>query len=175
MAHETKQARGFTLLEVMIVAAIVAVTASVSLAFFGSRPARVYTDTAAKQFYTMLQDARGEAIRSSRNVIVQANGLRYISVWRDESGDGTVNESREFMRGELKLTGEVLMSEEFTSVFYNHRGYLTELNGSPANRTVIFCVADPNDGNRCLAEGRTATIEISALGLPSLQYGVFSE
>lgn len=155
--------RGVTLLELMIVLAIIGVVATVVTAYSSLSPDKAAMPAAAREIYSLLQDARNDAIAHGRNVIVVSEGKRVIRSVRDSNGNGGIDNT-DLIRKEVTLPRLLIMSSnDFGPVMFNNRGYVVALDGQP---TVIDIQLCEGSGADCVAGGFSAHLFTSVLGLP---------
>ncbi|RJO66433.1 MAG: prepilin-type N-terminal cleavage/methylation domain-containing protein [Myxococcales bacterium] len=183
----TAAERGFTLLELLIVAVILAVGAGVLFATMGARPARTYTNSASNEVYSLLQNARAEAMQSGRNVIVQGAGSQIQAV-RDEDNNNQANEcadtSLQHLCRLVNLNKNVVLKQAFGPVVYNNRGLLVTVSGSsqptnPLNQvqasvSIMLCTPKPAGGG-CEAGQAFSRVTANYVGLPAVDYGEYTE
>ena len=173
MRAKMKRQDGFTLLEMIVVVAVIIVVAVAAYATMGTRPMRVYTDSAAKQIVSIIQDARLEAIRSGRNVIIQSFNQNLIEFVRDEDGNLQISDLDQ-VRNEIEVTGGVILAEDVGPVMFNNRGYLVNAAANPTTVNITFCPLDPEEPTQCLEKSRVARVQISVVGLPKIFYEIYT-
>lgn len=81
---------GFTLAELVIVIAIIAIIAGIGLPNFVSFLPRIRLNGATRQVMTDLMVARMSAVKHACNVRVSFNGTSY-TIWTDQDRDNTVD------------------------------------------------------------------------------------
>ncbi|QSP96124.1 GspH/FimT family pseudopilin [Marinobacter salinisoli] len=108
-----KRTLGFTLVELMITMAIVAIVASITVPSFSSMVANSRLASASNDIVGLLNYARNEAVKTGRIVVVSpadgsdwANG---VSVWVDADAD-TEMDSSEVLRQTTSAPGDVSIS-----------------------------------------------------------------
>lgn len=131
--------QGFTLIEVLIVVAIMGVLLTIAVPSFRSFMANQRVKTASFEFYAALSFARSEAIKRRQSVTVEPVSGNWANGWTVKVGTTT-------LRSQDSLTG-VLMSGA-TSVAYRLDGRLTSASA------IGVLVAPETSGsgisNRCI-------------------------
>jgi type IV fimbrial biogenesis protein FimT len=109
--------RGFTMIEILVVVAIIAILAAVAAPFFNDTLARNQVTSAAGALRASLDLARAEAVRRGRNVVVcqttspgaaepacgSGSSVNWSSgwvTWVDVDGDGKVGTGEEILQRE---------------------------------------------------------------------------
>jgi prepilin-type N-terminal cleavage/methylation domain-containing protein len=75
----TRRPRGFTLLEILIVIAIVGILVVIGVGNFGGLSEKYKVEAETKQLYADLMDARGRAMQRSRVFFVRFSGTGYAT------------------------------------------------------------------------------------------------
>lgn len=78
---------GFTLIELMITIAVLAILAAIALPSFQSTLERLRVNGAAENFFADLQYARSEAIKQNRNVLFQVDAAAWCYGIDDTGAD----------------------------------------------------------------------------------------
>lgn len=130
MLKKIQNNRGFTLLEVVVVLAIVAILAGVgTFSVVNYRPAYRLRE-AARELASTIQNARFEAIQRNASCAVSYNvpGTSYLSFVDN-------NQNFQFDAGDVQLTAVQLANYEYVSYV---AGGLTFPNNGVGNPTVAF-------------------------------------
>jgi len=86
----TKKKAGFTLIELMIVIAIMAILAGIAAPNFQTYMAQRRLNGAARQVMTDLMAARMKAVSLNQRVKVSFGSTHIYQIWNDANGDETV-------------------------------------------------------------------------------------
>jgi type IV fimbrial biogenesis protein FimT len=131
--------RGVTLMEVMIVLAIVALLLAIGVPAFREFVARNRLDGAAQDLLASLQFARSEATRRGVQVTLRLAGTAGSRNWgsgwsmfADADGDGVLDTGEEVIRQGMALTAPLTLvgSSSFDTVIaFNRNGQLTNAGG----------------------------------------------
>jgi type IV fimbrial biogenesis protein FimT len=131
--------RGVTLMEVMIVLAIVALLLAIGVPAFREFVARNRLDGAAQDLLASLQFARSEATRRGVQVTLRLAGTAGSRNWgsgwsmfADTDGDGVLDTGEEVIRQGMALTAPLTLvgSSSFDTVIaFNRNGQLTNAGG----------------------------------------------
>lgn len=163
---------GFTLLELMVVIAIILIGAGFLYSTAGVRSSAVYADSTGRQLFTLVQSARQEAIRSGRSVIIQQTDDKLnFRVWRDENANSEVDSDTDVLKAELEIPRQVIISDEIQPAFFTTRGYLVDVSNNPTTMSVTICSPDPESSGECLVGERYSKVSVSVLGLPTIKHG----
>jgi type IV fimbrial biogenesis protein FimT len=172
----TRQARGFTLVELLVVVAIVAILAGLAAPSFKAMMASNRASAAASALQVSLSTARSEAVKrgADARVTVAANGTAGVwsngwTVFADATGTANsgVAPSDSATTTRLEVVSErsgVQYSQTGTLNYfsYNGQGRMVDTNGGPANRTFWFYAGDSD--KYCLiisVTGRVRTARVS--------------
>lgn len=158
---------GFTLLEFMVVVVIVGIVAAIVYA--SDTPKSAYVDSAARELYAAVIDARQEAIRSGRSVILRSTNRQVIEVYRDENGNGVIDDG-DIARTILTVPMYVRLTEDTPVVLFNNRGYLVDETGQPTQLSIQFCETQSDNMNICRAGGRLTTVAANVAGVAEILY-----
>jgi len=159
---------GFTLLELLIVLAILGIGAGVMAVSMGSKPLRMHTDIAAKESSALVRSARLEAINSGRNVILSASGSR-IDAYLDTDSNRQVTSGDTLLTG-MEIPTQVILTPYFRPVMFNNRGYLEDSTGAPTQLRMLFCIPE---GSACKNDEAYARIDVNLAGIPEVRQGVY--
>jgi type IV fimbrial biogenesis protein FimT len=156
MVNMPTRARGFTIIELMLVIVIVAVLAS--LAMPGMRDLIVGSRVrgASSDFYAALIAARSEAIKRRSNAVVSPIGATWNTGWRVTVGANTFM-TVDALSGDVAVQVDVPASATTNPVTYGMNGRV-----SSGAQTVIFYSA-----GLASVQGRCVSIDPS--GLPRMR------
>lgn len=119
------QMRGFTLVELMVVVALVAIVASIAVPSFQAIIANSRLSSSTNDLVGVLNFARSEAIRRGRSVTVSpsvgSNWANGASVWMDANDDGAMQAAEE-MRRTPAAPGDVSVTSSQTSFRFTGGG-----------------------------------------------------
>ena len=146
--HLVHQARGFTLVEVMIVLAVTAMIAAVAIPSFQSVITTNTLATQANDLVAALNYARSEAVKRRQSVALSANnGNNWEDGWTITDADGTLLRNYDALRGNSTLTATTNTVQYLPSGFVN----------SAASITFDLCINAGEPGRQ---------IELSPIGRP---------
>jgi prepilin-type N-terminal cleavage/methylation domain-containing protein len=165
--RKIKKEVGFTLLELLVVVAIIAVVGSIVLAT--ETPARTFVNSAAKEIYSAVIDARQEAIRSGRSVIFQTSDRNLVKLYRDENGSNAIDEG-DMARTALNMPMRARLVADLGPVYFNNRGYLVDEVGQPATLSIEICETEKNNQDSCVAGGYVTTVTVNVAGVADIVY-----
>ena len=119
----TQKKAGFTLIELMIVIAIMAILAGIAAPNFQTYMAQRRLNGAARQVMTDLMAARMKAVSMNQKVKVSFGSNHTYQIWNDADGNGTVadNEGDDVERGIHPDYHDVTFSASANPIF-NPRG-----------------------------------------------------
>lgn len=142
---------GFTLIEVMLTVAIIAILASVGVPSFTRMFADQRAKAAASNLYTAMTVARSEAIKHNRNVSLVPKTGGWVNGWVVADPDGGANLLDENATG-VEITGGP------ASVIYNGGGRLAStMTTAPA-----FTIGASDMPQRCLSVDLSGRPKIKA-------------
>lgn len=156
VARLTRGDSGFTMIELMVVTAIVAILAVVAFGSLQSQLPRARTNSAARQLKADLQKAKLEAIKRNTPCLVQftvaaGNNSGSCNTCIDSNGDNVCTAANDTMITTLDLNdfdGAAVTNADFSGnlVFvFNPRGIPEQTNGAMCSGTaVIDCTVDAN-------------------------------
>lgn len=135
------KSRGFTLMELMVVVAVVAVLGAIAAPSFRQIMANTRIKTAASDIHLSLARARSEAIKRNSNITVAANDGQWISGW---TVTGDVETHGAVAATDLTIAGT-------TSITYLPSGRTAStpiaINLSSSLVTTVRCVTVTLSGN----------------------------
>tara|TARA_B100000614_G_scaffold61031_1_gene54045 strand:- start:364 stop:927 length:564 start_codon:yes stop_codon:yes gene_type:complete len=153
---DRKQESGFTMVEVMVVVAIVGVLAAVAVTSLVEQLPRARTKSAARQLRADLQKAKLEAIKRNTESLVDftlAAGLDSGSCITciDDNSDDSCTTASDTIISELDFNDYkdvALSGADFSGAqvfIFNSRGVPEQLNGAMCSGTaVVNCTSDNN-------------------------------
>lgn len=176
----TKQSlRGFTLVELMVVVAIIVIVAMVVGSYYSLSPERKKLEITAKQLFSLVQDARFFAITSGRAVQVVGigNPLTMVISGRDQNNDGTLTPpdaqggSPDFIRKAIAIPHLMRNDpghpeKKLTTVQFDTRGLVRGPTGEVTIINLEFCEVAEGNSSACLAKGWRYKLMTSPVGLP---------
>lgn len=133
--------RGFSLIELMIVVAIVAVLAAVAAPAFRETLATTRMKTLASDIHLSLARARSEAIKRNANITVAATGGNWLAGWTVSSGVETHG----------AVSGDSVAVSGTSTITYAPSGRVTTgsvaINLSSSDVSTLRCVTVNLSGN----------------------------
>lgn len=112
-----KRCSGFSVIELMVVVAIIGVLASIAMPSFRNTTATARVKTVASDIHLSLTRARSEAVKRNTNITVNAPS-GWLGGWTVSSEDGTLETHG-------NIPGDVLVIAGPTSVTYTPNGRTT--------------------------------------------------
>lgn len=171
---QAKGRAGMTLIELLIVVAMIGITSAVALSAYSTMSSLTDTHSYARQAAAYLQDARMDAINSGRDVIIESSDqLDRLRFSRDENGNGTID-TGDVARADMTLPGGVLISRKVGPILINNRGYLVDIARQPMSLNITFCLKNTDSPTTCLTGEKMARLSITPAGIPSLTYGAYT-
>ncbi|HOJ13194.1 MAG TPA: GspH/FimT family pseudopilin [Deltaproteobacteria bacterium] len=140
---------GLTLMEVMVVVAIIGILASLAIPNFSGWMAKRRLDSTAREVFTDFQRARSEAITRGRSVSIVFDDGADSYLVRDSAGEVIVPEKG--MPDEMDLAVEV------TTTGFTFRGFLTT---DEVTVTLTSAAAPSGARQKMIVVGRGGTVRI---------------
>ncbi|WP_148864788.1 GspH/FimT family pseudopilin [Marinobacter fonticola] len=150
LSNRTPKNGGFTLIELMIVIALVAIVATMALPSFTQVLASNRVSSTTNSVIGILNFARGEAVKRARTVNVRpADGADWDSgvlLWVDADSDSTFDAAEEVRRSE-PMPGNIGMaaSGSLLAMGFRGNGYLA--SGSTTEFILRICSPDTTQGS----------------------------
>ena len=133
------RARGFTLIELMITVAVVAVLASFALPAVKDYLATGAVRAAASDFYVSLLQARSEAIKSRSDAVVAPIGATWNTGWTVKVG-GNVYQQTDALRADVGIVmidgNTSAVTTTTNNIIYSPNGRVSSTTGGI--QTVVF-------------------------------------
>lgn len=176
MKRRRRFSRGFTLIELMIIVAIVGILATLALGFSTQFRRRSRFNMVTRQVYSGLNIARARAIKSSRRVNVHVTPNQGVFVFVDRGGDNVYSEgtdelyfeypkgtgpfSESFIgsgdKGDAWPPGITVTSTLTDGVFiFDSQGFLIDVNDEPTAGRVTLTDS---------TLGETRTVDVTLAG-----------
>lgn len=141
----SRSAAGFTLIELMVVIAILAIVLSIGVPSFTNMVKNNRLTSAANDMVAMLQFARSEAVRRGRNVQVSAvsgDVEQGLMVWFDDNGNGSYDTGEELRKlSDIASTLEVSAAIDGADAAGLDLGYNSQgaVSGSGSELKISLC------------------------------------
>jgi len=156
----SRWARGFTMIEALVVVAIVAILASIAYPSMQDLMKASRLRGASSDFYSDLLAARSEAIKRRTNVSVSPSGGTWTGGWSVTFAASTLR-NHEPLAGDIQVQVNIPAAPA-SPITYGSNGRPTCLPASCVRTTVIFYVTGtPGAQARCIG--------ISPSGLPNIR------
>lgn len=114
-------ARGFTIIELMVVVAIAAILGTLGTSGFSSLIKSQRAKNASFEFYSSLLLARSEAIKRGGNVTLSAAGGSWGAGWSIVAADGEVIKNQSALNG-------IVITPSVTNLIYSRSGRTTAVS-----------------------------------------------
>jgi type IV fimbrial biogenesis protein FimT len=150
--------RGFTIIELLVVVAVVAVLASLAAPGMRDLISGAHMRTASSDFYSALLAARSEAIKRRSNTVVAPIGATWNTGWTVTVG-GTTFQKADPLPSDVSVQVNVPATGT-TAITYGSNGRVSL--GGVQTVTVIFY-------NAALPSVRARCVSISTNGLPNVR------
>jgi type IV fimbrial biogenesis protein FimT len=168
--------QGFTLLELIITLAVVAILSAIALPGFDTFIRNNRLTTQANAFVSALSLARSEAIKRGSRVVVckSADGKQCSKnngfeqgwiVFADSNNNATVDPSDEIIRVFAAMpVGMTLTGNRFISdyISYTADGINKSINNGPQDGTLTLCQETGNPGRQIIV-GRRGRVQVQTL------------
>ncbi len=172
MFQQFNKQTGFTLVELLIVMAIVGVTAAFALATMGSKPMRTYVNTPAREITSILQAARQQAIEGGRVIFVRTTDGTVIQTFLDSNNSGTYDDGQDALIEEVAVNRNkvVLLPTNYQGGMFDYKGNFVQTDGTPTAVSVTVCQSE-DGAESCKDGGPKAIVSLRFIGLPELLMG----
>jgi type IV fimbrial biogenesis protein FimT len=176
-------ARGFTLIEMMVVLSILAIFATIAIPSVRGMAANQALSDSSGELLASLQNARNAAVSNGRSVILEPTGTSWSGGWRayiDNNVDSTFNGTDTLILSKNAMSESLSTSGSFTagacgstiastssagSFTFSANGFLR----AGATNGVIYLTSSDSPRSRCIVvslSGRARSCETGAYGSP---------
>ena len=159
VSHNPHRARGFTLVEIVITVAIVAVLAAVAAPTMSSIMTRHRVQDATSDLFAALIKARGEALMLNADVSVSPIGGNWAGGWRvpDPTNTGKFFDVHEPVDAvAIRMSGASAITYQYNGRLRGGLGVKFNLSTSIAGYTTAACVTVDPSGRPSTQDGPCA-------------------
>lgn len=150
--------RGFTVIEIMLVLAVVAITVTLAAPGFRDAIANSRLSTTTNNFVTAIAYARSEAIKRGVTISVAAIGGNWANGWRVQDGGGALIHQFDAPAAGTTLT----VSGGIVTLPFTSRGLL-----GPGTGAVTLDICDSRTGE----QGRQISISLTGRASLNREFG----
>lgn len=144
-AYASVRGRGFTLIEVLVVVAILGILAAVAAPNFATFMGTINSKSVALDLVNDLVTARSEAVKRNETVALAPISGNWSNGWEVRTGTGTVLKSHEALKYSLTLTG----ASSAGGVVFQPNGRLAA-DSSPGNLSWLISSTISGVASRCV-------------------------
>lgn len=129
--HKISSQRGFTIIELMIVVALLAIVAAIAIPNFTQFIRNNQVQAKTEEVYALFQYARSQAVAARKTYSIN------LGTWEVSDAAGTVERKMENNNSQIRLVGTP------DSISFDGRGMVRDARSATVN---IFHTAAPDDG-----------------------------
>ena len=154
-------ARGFSLIEVLVVIAIIAVLSSIAIPNYVSWVSKRRLQSAVSEVHSVIQLAKMTAIKENVNVVIAFNpGARSFTAFVDDGGGGAGAGNHILDNGERLIRSAIFQSDiGLTTSFAGHQ-LLFDGRGFTNAVSTGVTLTHPKQGTRIVAVGVTGSSQV---------------